>query len=91
MYEEHNCDACSYNHCCSGRAITITYCESLFVAPVIQHAMHMCRIILSFVACPVLQYFSILSHKWYDFRKKKNLKTEWFLGSNPAEAFGFFV
>ena len=39
-------------------------------ALVIQHALRMRRIILSSVACPVIQYFSPLSDKWHDFRKK---------------------
>ena len=30
----------SCNHCCSGKAISITYCECVFVALGIQHAMH---------------------------------------------------
>jgi hypothetical protein len=29
---------------------------------------------LSSVACPALQYFSILFRKLYDFRKKKNIE-----------------
>ena len=29
------------NHCCSGKAINITYCECVFVALGIQHAMRM--------------------------------------------------
>jgi len=57
---------------CSGKTIRITYCECVFVALVIQHEMHMHRIILSSVVCQVLQYFSTLSHKWNDFRGKQN-------------------
>ena len=36
------------------------------MALVIQHAKRMRRIILSSVACPALQYFPTLSHKWQD-------------------------
>ena len=60
----------SCNQCCSGRAINITHSESVSVAFGIQHAMHICHIILSSVACPSPQYFSTLSHKWHDFWKK---------------------
>ena len=42
----------------------------MFVALVIQHAKHMARIILSFVACLALPYFFALSHKWYGFWEK---------------------
>ena len=54
------------------KAINVTYSECLFVALGIQHAMSMRRILLS-VTCPAVQYFSILSHKEQDFRKKKSL------------------
>jgi len=46
----------SCNHCCSGKAINITYSEYVSIGLVIQHAKHMRRIVLSSLACPVLQY-----------------------------------
>ena len=51
---------------------SVTYSECLSVALVIQHPKRMLRTTLSSVACPVLPYFSTLSHKSPDFRKKKD-------------------
>jgi hypothetical protein len=65
-----NTEARSRNHCCRGKAISITYSECVSVALVIQHAKRMLRIILPSVACLALQYFST-SHKRHDFQKKK--------------------
>jgi len=50
--------------------------ERVLVDLCIQHASA-CTILL-FVACPVVQYFSTLSHKRHDFRKEKllNIKCE---------------
>jgi hypothetical protein len=61
MYVQRNKKGRSRNRCCDGKAISITYSESVFAALVIQHASRMRRIILSSVACPVLSYFYTLS------------------------------
>jgi len=42
----------------------------VFVALGIQYAKRMRRIIFLSVACPVVKYFSTLSHKRQDFRRK---------------------
>jgi hypothetical protein len=53
------------NRCCSGKAISITYSECVFLS-----SMECACAILSYLACPALQYFSTLSQKQHDFRKK---------------------
>jgi len=57
MYK-HNTEALLHNHCCSGKAILITYSDCVSVA---SHAMHMCHILLP-VACLAVPYFPTLSH-----------------------------
>jgi hypothetical protein len=46
-----------WNQCCRGKAKIVTHSECVSVALVIQHAMRMRRIVLSFVARLVLPYF----------------------------------
>jgi len=44
-YVKRNTEALSYNHCCTGKSVSITYSESVFVALGTQHEMRMCHII----------------------------------------------
>jgi hypothetical protein len=70
MYIECNIEVYSRNHCCSGRAICITYSEREIVALGIQQAKHMRCIVLSLMAPLAVQHFSTLTHKQHNFQKK---------------------
>jgi len=45
-YVQRNSLASSWKHCCSGKAVSVTYSECVFVALVIQHAKRTRRFIL---------------------------------------------
>ena len=59
------------HHCNSGKAISITYSERVFVVLDIQHALRMHCILLSSVARLSKQYFSICSYKQHNFQKER--------------------
>ena len=64
-----NTETLSCNHCCGGKATSIMYSESVFVALSIQNSMHMLHVMLSPVVCLAVKYFSTLSQKGTIFDK----------------------
>jgi len=63
-------EALSRKNVCRGKEVKIMYSECVSVTLIILHAMRIRRFIFSSVTCPAAQYFSTLSHKRHDFRKK---------------------
>ena len=75
----------SCNHCCSEKAVSITYSECVCVCVCVSVCLSVCLCILRYpacnahapycraVACLAVQYFSTLSNKRYDFLNKKKL------------------
>jgi len=68
-----NIEARSFNHCCSGKAISITYSECVFLVLGIQNATRMHNIIIFDLSGSTA--FFTLSHKRMIFEKKL-LKTK---------------
>jgi hypothetical protein len=70
MYVERNIEERPRNHSCRGKAISITYCEGVFVALVIQHVKR-CAVLYCHL-WPVWLYhiFCTFPHKRNDFRER---------------------
>jgi len=65
-YVQRNTEARLRNHCCSGKAISIAYCECVFIAQGIQHAIRIRHVICD-LPCPT---FFHISSKRHDFQTK---------------------
>ena len=57
--------------CCSEKSMSITYSESVCLALGIQHAMRMSHVFIC--GLPRSTKFLHISHKRYDFKKKKKV------------------
>jgi hypothetical protein len=68
MYTYCNIQAHSCNHCCSRKAIRITYCKFVFSLSYPAHNAHAPYCNLRFAR--LYKYFSTLSHKRHDFQNK---------------------
>jgi hypothetical protein len=70
IYAQSKVKAHSRKNCCLGKAIIMTYSACVSVAFVIQDVKRNRHTIMSSVAWLAIAYFSKLSHKQHDFRKK---------------------
>jgi len=61
VYIQCNIKACVCNHFCSGKAISITNCECVFVASGIQHAMHTLHTAICGLSSSTV-FFNIISY-----------------------------
>ena len=70
MYVLRNNEARSCDHCCSGKAVSFTHSECVFVALGIQHVKRVLRIVIrGLPGSTVIFFFFKFSHKPCDFRE----------------------
>jgi len=78
----------SRNHCCHGKALSITYYNCVSVVLVIQHATRMRHITLPYVAYLAVPYFSTLPQKKARFLEDSYWKCVlWFSQQLLSETF----
>jgi len=58
----------SCNHCCHGKATSITYYSECVSVALVIHSMQSACAVSSSAVCPVVSYFSTLCHNRHDFR-----------------------
>jgi len=52
-------EARSCNHCCSGKAVSVTYSECVFVVLGLQHAMCICRTVICGLPASTIFFYII--------------------------------